>query len=82
LPTRLPAAAKTAAKRAVNTPAWGPQISSRPFEISCAAIGLVTIGLAVFIDLFCNDQTGAALILLMASVLIGLLRGHSRRRKE
>jgi hypothetical protein len=50
--------------------------------MSCAAIGVVTIGLAVFIDRFCNDRTGAVLILLMVSVLIGLLHSHGRRRKE
>lgn len=74
MPTRLPSAAKSKA--------WRPQISSRPFDISCAAIGIVTIGLAVFIDRFCNDRTGAVLILLMVSVLIGLLHSHGRRRKE
>ena len=74
MPTRLPSTTKTQSRAL--------QFSSSPFELSCVAIGIVTIGLAVFIDRFCNDRTGAVLILLMVSVLIGLLHSHVRRRKE
>lgn len=74
MPTGLPSTTKT--------PPRALRFSSRPFEMSCAAIAVVTIGLAVFIDRFCNDRTGAVLILLMVSVLIGLLHSHGRRRKE
>ena len=75
MPTRLPVAARP--------PACVSQNSSSPFEVSCAAIGAAAIGLAIFIDRFCNDRTGAVLILLLAGILIGLLlHGPNRRSRE
>lgn len=65
MPTHLPVADWTQARPAAR--------SSRAFDFSCAAIGAVAVALAIFIDWFCYDRTGAVLVLLMAGGMIGLL---------
>lgn len=65
MPTRLPAVGWTQARPSGR--------SSKPFDLSCAAVGAAAIALAVFVDRFCHDRTGAALVLLMAGALIAVL---------
>ena len=65
------------------TPTRPVQRSTIAFDLSCAATGAAAIGLAVFIDRFCYDRTGAVLVLLMTSGLIAaLVRGPGRSPSE
>lgn len=66
-----------------------PPLRSRPgrgpktgFNLTCVAIGMAAVGLAIFVDYFCHDRTGAVLILLMTGGLNALLLRSASRAAD
>ena len=64
MPTSLPAT--------VKAPPRQPQQIASPLILSCAAMAAGAAALAAFVALACDDLEGAALVLLLPSVLIAL----------